>query len=65
VLFPDKEDGGAKARMDWMRIVGEWRYNAYLLADFDPLKAERIYMQCPASHILAALISKKAYQHHE
>lgn len=51
--------------MDWMKILGEWRYNAYLLADFDPLKAEQIYMRCPASQILAALISKKAYQHHE
>jgi hypothetical protein len=49
----------------WVEKVGSWKYNCLLLADFDPMKAEALYWGATIRQIYDALISKKAYSHHE
>jgi hypothetical protein len=65
ILFPSKDDKHATERGAWVEIVGQWRYNALLLADFNPIEGNRIFMEVPALDIYTALASKKAYTYHD
>jgi hypothetical protein len=65
VLFPSRPDASAQTRETWIDKVGSWKYNCLLLADFDPMKADSLYWNCTVRQIYDALISKKAYSHHE
>jgi hypothetical protein len=51
-------------RIIWSNRVGSYKYFAYILAGFDPLKAKEIW-DFPAHEIAEAYVSKVCYEYVE
>lgn len=65
LLFPSTPGPEGSKKSNWLAVLGENRYNAYLLAKFDPIKAEQIYYNVPTDRIAEALVSMRCYEYVE
>lgn len=58
---------GAKSnpnKSKWIEIIGQYKYYCYILAEFDPNRAEQIYDN-PADEIAKAYVTKMAYEYQD
>jgi hypothetical protein len=55
---------GSAKKSIWINRVGTYKYYAYILSGFDPVKAEKIY-DSRADQIAEAFVSKMCYDYVE
>lgn len=55
---------GSMRKRIWISQIGEYRYHAQVLADFDPIKADAIFDQ-PADVIAESVVSKMCHDYIE
>lgn len=56
--------GGIGKKMIWTNQMGSYRYKSFILAGFDPCKADSIF-DMRADEIAAAFVSKMCYEYSE
>jgi hypothetical protein len=56
--------GGNLRKRIWLARVGDFKYHAYVLGGFDPIRADAIFDQ-PADVIAEAAVSKMCYEYVE
>lgn len=49
-------------KKEWIEEIGAFQYYAHVIADFDPVRADKAY-DLPADRIALALVSKRFYEH--
>jgi hypothetical protein len=56
--------GGSAKKNIWVNRIGTYKYYAYILAGFDPKRADDIFDSC-ADQIAEAFVSKMCYDYVE
>lgn len=64
MLFPSTSRNSQK-RGQLLEAIGDIKYNCYILAEFNPIKARRIYMEARADEIAEAIVVKKGFYYQE